>query len=309
MFYKDNWLSWSYDNGPTNGPKLTPRAEFKLHFKNVVTRPVKSYHEELLSNAQLIRDTFTGGLDLLFSGGIDSEVILRVYHELKIPINVFVFKYENNYNLLEYNHAIEVCNELNVTPTIIDFNLEKFFENDAYDIWSKCYAYSSGWLPHMKMTEYLDGLPIIGSGEPYWRHTSRDLSNPEPWVFDIEEVSHHWAVYHKTINRPCITDWYEYSPEITLSHLQLPYVQDLVNNRVSGKLSTVSSKAFIHQAYWPTIKDRPKMIGFEGTAHKKGEQPVPPFMLEFSKTYIREKVDAKFYTFTQDEIVKLFGSQ
>lgn len=308
MFYKDNWLAWTYDNGPEYGPKPLLTSDFALHFKKTITCPIKSYHEELLLNAQAIRDTFNGELDLLFSGGIDSEIILRVYHELKIPVNVYIFKYNNDYNLLEFNHAVNVCNELNVIPKIIDFNLERFFENEAYDIWTKCYAYSAGWLPHMKMTEYCDGTPIMGSGEPYWRVVSKE-DTLSSWVYDIEEPSHHWAVYHKTIGRPVITDWYEYSPEIHVAYLQLPYVQDLINNRVKGKLSTVTSKAFIHQQYWPTIQDRTKLVGFEGKNYKKGDPLVPPFMLEFSKKYIREKVNAKFYTFTEHEFINLICSR
>ena len=105
MFYKDNWFAWTFDDGPEYGPKLTPTAEFKIVLRNTITRPVKSYYEELLENGRVIRDTFSGELDLLFSGGIDSEIILRVYLELKIPINVYIFKYENDYNLLEYTQA------------------------------------------------------------------------------------------------------------------------------------------------------------------------------------------------------------
>ena len=109
MFYRDNWLTWNYDNGEAYGPKVKPSSKFNITLKNVITRPIKSYHEELLENAKAIRDTFTGDLDLLFSGGIDSEIILRVYHDLKIPINVYIFKYENNYNHKELAHAFRIC--------------------------------------------------------------------------------------------------------------------------------------------------------------------------------------------------------
>ena len=298
MFYRDNWLAWSYDNGPDYGPKLTPMAKCTFIIRNTITQPVKSYYEELLANAQRIRDTFTGDLDLLFSGGVDSEVVLRTYHTLGIPINVYIFKYENDYNVIEFRQAIKICNELGVTPRIIDFNLEKFFENDAYDIWKKVYCAKSGWLPHMKMTEYLDGTPIIGSGDPYWKKTDNG------WMFELDEGAKHWSVYHKTINRDCVADWYEYSPEMIVSHTQLPLIQDLINDRIPGKLSSFSSKPVVHKAYWPTVDIRYKMVGFEGPTPSR-EKPVPDFMVDFSTQYGKGNVHTSVQLFSEKELMNV----
>jgi len=286
MFYKDNWLSWTYNDGPEYGLKLSPQAKMNFILRNKITRPVKSYHEELLENGKVIYERFNKPLGLLFSGGVDSEIVLRVYLDLKIPIKVYIFKYENDYNIIEFTHAIETCKKLNVTPVVIDFNLEKFFENEAYDFMLKTYAMGPGWLPQMKMTDYIDEIPIIASGEPYFRRTSKDWTKNYPWVFQIDEHSHHWAVYHLAIGRTAITDWYEYSPEILVAFSQLPYIQDLINDRVQGKLSTETSKVMIHQAYWPDITPRTKLIGFEGPNPDK-EKIFPPFMEEFDRQYTK----------------------
>lgn len=301
MFYKDNWLSWKYEDGIEYGKKIDPQATCEIILKNVVTRPVKSYYEELLDNARLIRDTFTGDLDVLFSGGIDSEIILRIYHQLKIPVNVHIFKYENNYNYIEYNIAIKVCEELGITPNIIDFNLQKFFENEAYDIWKKVYANNGAWLPHMKMTEYMDGLPIIGMGEPYWGR------GPDgKWYFEMWEGPHYCAIYHRTIGRPVISDWYEYSPEIILAHAELPIIQDLIQDKIPGKNSSWSSRLPIHQAHWPNIVDRPKLIGFEGQVPNKISL-IPDFIREFNTTYAAKSVKSAKYSYTEEQIHNLLG--
>lgn len=307
MFYKDNWLSWTYDNGQEYGPKLTAKSTFKFNFRNTITRPVKSYYEELLENARVITDTFTGPFSLLFSGGIDSEIILRVYLDLKIPLNVYIFKYENNINLPDYTRAINVCKQLNVTPIVIDFNLQKFFENDAYYYWTKSYPFETGWLTHMKMTEYLDGIPIIGSGEPFFKRVGKNPFQKYPWVFENTEKWHHCAVYHRTIGRPAITDWYEYSPEITVAYLELPYVQDLINDKIPGKMNTIDSKAHIHQAYWPGLEDRLKLTGFEGPDPSLGKL-APDFMLEFGRQYIRGKTNHTSTLYGEYELRKLIYS-
>jgi hypothetical protein len=307
MFYKNNWLAWTYDDGPEYGPKLSPQAEMKFILRNTITRPVKSYYEELLENGRAIYERFNEPLSLLFSGGVDSEVVLRVYLDLKIPINVYIFKYENDYNVIEFTHAVAVCEKLNVKPIIVDFNLEKFFENEAYDFMLKTYAMGPGWLPHMKMTEYVDGIPIIGSGEPYFRRRSRDWTSKHQWIYQIDEHSHHWAVYHTVIGRKAIADWYEYSPEILVSFSKLPYIQDLINDRVYGKLSTETSKVSIHQPYWPDLQPRQKLVGFEGPVPDK-EKILPPFMVEFDQQYTKNNTN-KIQIYSEEDLLSLIYSQ
>lgn len=281
MFYKNDWLVWKYDN-VEYGPKLTPTSLFDIHINKTIDRPVKSYYDELIENASIIRDTFSGSLDLLLSGGLDGEVVLRCYHDLRIPVNVFIFRYENYYNKRDADHAITICESLGQQYKVIDFNLEKFFEKEAYDIWKKTFCQGSGFLPIMKMTEYLDGLPIVCAMEPYWSVSSGE------WQYEWEERHHSWAIYHKTINHPTITSWYEYSPEIIASHKQLPIIKDLISNRMPSKLSSLTSKHSIHQYYWPDIVLRPKLTGFEGldlTAHYTSK---PKFMLDFDKQFISD---------------------
>ena len=284
MFYKNSWLDWAGSGD-----------DFKFILKKTVTQPVMNYFDELFENARNIRDITSGPLDLMFSGGIDSEVVLRVYKELNIPINVFIFKYEDMLNYREFDHAIKVCTDLNVKHTVIDFNVKRFFENDAYDIWCKCKTSSSSWLPHMKLTEYLDNTPIIASGEPYWKK-----QDDGSWVFELEEDAKFWTIYHKTIGRTAITDWYEYRPEVMLSHMQLPRVQQLLNNQVPGKTSTVSSKALIHQAKWDDIIIRAKMVGFEKDLIPSKESK-PSYMLEFDKHYC-SKINSAIHKYTPTEI-------
>ena len=294
MFYKNNWLMWEYDN-IEGSSKNSPESKFLLKLKKTVNAPVLSYYDELYENARNIRDIINGPLDLMFSGGIDSEVILRVYRDLKIPINVFIFKYEDMLNYREFDHAIKVCTNLNVNYKIIEFNISHFFEREAYDIWTKCYCNSSGWLPHMKMTEYLDNTPIFGSGDPYWK--KQDTGE---WMFEIDEGAKFWTLYHKKIGRTAITDWYEYRPEIILGHMQLPRIQQLINNQQPGKLSSFSNKSLIHKDFWHDIEIRPKMVGFERDKIID-KNSKPEYMLEFEKQYTN-KVHSVTYRYTAKQI-------
>jgi len=293
VFYKDNWLTWFHD-GVEYGPRTSMDSKFEFIFKPTVTLPLKSYKEELLANARLIRDTVNGPLDLMFSGGLDSEVILRCYTELKIPINVYTFKYENGYNVMDVAGALKICKDLNITPNIIDFNLEKFFENEAYDIWKKGYFREPGVLPHMKMIEYIDGTPLMGAGEPLL------VQENGKWNFQIEEAFHSQAIYCKTIGRDIIPDWFEYSPEIQLAYCQLPEVENLFNGTAPHQDSIWNYKYHINKAHvYPEIRIRPKRHGFESTGKPFGN--TPKFMQNFRRDVIGE-VNVVKYFFTKDQL-------
>jgi len=294
MFYKDNWMTWYYD-GVEKGPKTSPNSKYELKITPTIKQPVKSYKEELLANARLIRDSFTEPFDLLLSGGVDSEVILRCNIELGIPVNVFIFKYENNYNRQDVFHALRICNELNVKPTVIDFNLQHFIENDAYDIWKSGYFKSVGRLPQMKMVEYLDNIPILGDGNPDWVYDQQ-------WMFKLDEPNHSLTCYATNIGRTILDDWYEYSPEILISHLKTSDMQQLISN---GPSDFNQSKYQLHKNIWPAIKIRPKLIGFETCDNVGNPIQIPLFMEDFQKQYIGIH-NMKFvsYKFTQDELIK-----
>lgn len=299
MTYKDNWLTWYYD-GVEYGSKLSPTAVFDLKIKPKITRAVKSYREELLLNAALIRDTFSEPFDLLFSGGGDSEVILRCYHELKIPINVFIFKYENDYNISDVTHAVRICNELNVTPKIIDFNLQKFFEQDAYDLWLTGYYANAGKLPHMKFIEYLDNIPIMGDGIPLWDYYPEERK----WKFELDEAYHGQSIYCKTIERLAISDWYEYSPEVIASYAVHPRMQSLFKN--PGNWRTFEeTKYIIYKSMWDQVQIRPKFVGYEGTMPAGIGSSKPNFMLEFNRTHIKYDESPPF-AFTKEQLLNVF---
>lgn len=294
MFYKNNWLTWYYDN-VEYGPSTSPTSKFDIKITPTISRQVKSYKEELLLNASLIRDSFNEPFDLMLSGGVDSEVILRCYLELKIPINVFVFKYENDYNLPDVTHALRICKELNVIPTVINFNLQKFFENEAYDIWTTGYYLNSGRLPHMKMIDYLDNIPIMGDSPPYWKFFNNE------WHFELSEIDFSQLVYSKTTNRTMVANWYEYSPEVIISHIEHPVMQSLMQGFASHN-QYIKTKYNLHKQLWNAIEIRPKYVGFEGTLTPGMNSSKPPFMLEFNKLYNDHRSSTTFH-YTKQKLI------
>ena len=103
MLTENNWYSWQYGDGPLNGRYL-PNKPFKTNYGKCADA-IGTYKEELLKVARSTIDTFPNEkLILLFSGGSDSEVVLRSYLALGYPISVIIYRYENDFNLYAFHN-------------------------------------------------------------------------------------------------------------------------------------------------------------------------------------------------------------
>jgi len=131
---ENNWYSWSYDD------ELFGRQTTGKKFTTQFTRfmgPVGTFRDELLKAASSTLDHCNDKLVIMFSGGVDSEIMLRAFLEIGAKPEVIIARYENDYNLYDVSYAVTICSILNVDYKIMDFNLQKFYENDAERI-SEC---------------------------------------------------------------------------------------------------------------------------------------------------------------------------
>lgn len=300
----NNWLSWSYNDVPY-GLRTSKDDVYKLNINaSSITEPVKSYKEELYNNARLMRDYHVGKFDVLLSGGIDSEVVVRTFKDLMIPHNTYIFKYENNINHRDVTSAIDIATCLNIPYKIIDFNLEKFFETEAYDVFQKSGCIRAGRLPHIKFFDYIDNIPVMGDAEPYWsRVLQKDYSQLSNWIFPLNEANHNSSIYLQSISRANVCDWYEFNPNLIKAFNQLPLIQNLINDRIPGKLSCWTSRIPIHAEIWPDIKHKHKLTGYEGDNFTG----VYPEYINQMQDYMTKLVgEGNEYWFTYNELTELF---
>jgi hypothetical protein len=242
-------------------------------------RPIKDWREECKMAASIIYDKRQGlPIDILFSGGIDSEIMLRSFLEIKVPFNVHFVDYMG-YNIYDRKWAIKICNSLNLKLNIHSLDIEKFWQSEEClriaEI-SKCISpqlISQQWLMNK-----VDGLPILGSGECYTARTDIAIQKKlrynrknttqldyfnEDWVLVEREKIACWYRCLMLNNRPGIAGFFQYTPEIMLSFLDEPFSSELYGNKIKGKLSNSTSKYKIYVKYWPEIKKRIKKTGFE----------------------------------------------
>jgi Queuosine biosynthesis protein QueC len=266
QFTLNNWYEWYYDD------ELFGRQDLN-NFKKYTTRYncnisiLGTYKEELHNTARNTLEVFNGkDLTLCFSGGMDSEVVLRSYLEIGHPIKVVIYRYENNINQYDVHHAIKVCEQLKSPYKIIDFNLANFFETDAIDMIESCQIDKPMQLVGCKLLEITEGIPIMGEGDP--------LINVRPANDTNDKLNYYWAVtdwsseicreqYVGHINKEAIPAWLQWRPEVVLACLESEYVHKLMTNQYQNVYSCLSNKYEQYSVYFPDIINREKVSGFE----------------------------------------------
>jgi hypothetical protein len=298
-------MSHSFD-GILNSPKTSRRSFLDIHFNIPSDIVAVSYRDALMQNASIMRDSFSEPFDVLVSGGIDSEVMVRTFKDLGIAHNTFIFRYEDNLNIRDINSSIQLCESLNIPYKIIDFNLSKFYEKDAKDIFEKTLVPDVSSLSRIKWLDYLDNIPVFGEGSPYWkRDLLGDYTKQSNWSMYFTERQFFASLTSQYHQREVIGQWYLYTPYIVMSYYREPIIQDLLADRNVGKESTLSSRVPLYRNFWPDMQYRSKLTGYEGPTGKPLENP-PEFFKEF---YIKNQMVALTnlsFTYSVDELNKIF---
>lgn len=298
----NGWLSWSYNDVPYSR-RVSKEDVYKFHITIPNNLVVKSYYEEIYDNARAMRDYFSGQFDVLLSGGIDGEVIVRTFKDLGITHNTYIFRYEDDFNHREVASATDICQCLNIPYKIVDLNLRKFFENEAYDLFKASSCIRAGRLPHLKFFDYLDNIPVMGEGEGYWwRDAGIDYTNKSIWRFPMNESNHNASMYLHSLGRENICDWYEFTPSFIKSFSEINVIQELINDKHMGRQSSWWTRIPIHRQLWPDIKDKIKLIGYEQHA---SPGTYPEFMTDFQKVMEQEIGLGQEYWYTMDELAKI----
>jgi hypothetical protein len=200
---------------------------------------------------------------IFFSGGVDSELILRAYLEIGANPKVYIVRYENDLNIYDVSYAITICTILNVDYNLIDFNLQKFYENDAEKISEDSQIDRPRMLPHVKFTDCADGLIIVGHSDVRWYRPHDDYTKKAIWMAQDFEHDIGCDKYNILHNRPAIYQWWKWTPGLVISYTQLDWFKKLINDEYIGKLGINSTKIIGFREVYPDMIQRVKQTGFE----------------------------------------------
>lgn len=284
---ENNWYTWSYND------KLFGRQDgndsFSTQFTSI-TKPVGTFKKELLNAARSTMDHCDSKPVVLFSGGLDSEIMLRSFLEIGVIPEVVIARYENDYNIYDVSYAVTICSILNVPYKILDMNLAKFYENEAERYSELAQIDRPRALPYCKLLETIDGFPIMGASDlSPWR-TNEDYSVKGIWMMRCWEHDIGWSKFLRKINKPGIAEWFKWTPGLVLSYLQTSWFKKLINDEYYGKLGSNSTKIIGYREAYPDILEREKQTGFE-----KADLLINEFEIFLQKKYnvfpYRQSVD------------------
>lgn len=276
---ENNWYSWKYGNDMPFGRQLTPEKKFTTHYGQY-SGILGSFKDELENAARSTMDFYPSLRPcVFFSGGVDSELILRSYINIGSNPLVYIVRYEDDINLYDVSYAVTVCSVLGVDYKIVDFNLKKFYENDALQIARESQIDRPRMLPHLKFTESADGLIIVGHSDMAWYRPSDDYSVSVPWLcydFEHDIGCDKYTIMH---NRSAIYQWWKWTPGLILSYTRLNWFRTLINDGYYGKRGIDSTKIIGFREVYPDLIERKKKTGFEA---------IDPLINEFELTLLRE---------------------
>jgi hypothetical protein len=265
IFTSNNWYKWYY--GSSEAFARSNKEQLQTTYGSYRGR-IPSLKEALLENARSTADHYPGEkFELLFSGGVDSEVALRAYAEIGVPIRANIFRYENNYNIYDVSFAVVICEQLGVDYRIIDFNLEQFYENDAERISEQAQSCRPRAIVNLGFVDKLDGFPICASSDLGWTRPHSDYSMKAEWRAVDFEYDIALDRYNEFHGRPAIMQWFKWTPQMVLGWTNTNWFKSLVNDEIFGKLGVNSTKLQGYREAYPDLIARAKKTGFEQTDH------------------------------------------
>lgn len=195
-------------------------------------------------------------ITVLFSGGMDSEVVLRSFVEAGVPVEAAILRFKDDFNLHDYSWAILACENLGVKFKIFDLDLLAFWAGAGLEYAERTQCVSPQLLPTMWLADQIEGFPVLGSGENYL------VKKEMQWLLLEKERIAAWYRHFLVQNRPASPGFFQWSPELMLAWLVDPLAIDLWQNRRPTELDSKIVKIRIYQAHFNVMK-RLKYTGFE----------------------------------------------
>lgn len=256
---ENNWYKWWY------GDNLFGRQTGNLPWNTAYDAKVsgvRSFKEEMHRAARSTLDHYSGlNPCVLFSGGSESELVLRSYIDVGANPTVNIFRFEDHINQYDVSYAIVICDQLGIEPNIIDFNIKRFFENDAEKVSEIAQVDRPRGLPQLQFLDYTEGFAVMGIGDPRW---SRDLTLGTPWVLFDQEHDTGWDKYIIHTGMPAIAQWFKWTPELVLAYTELDWFKNLIlRNKWTGREGVTSTKLIGYREAYPDMLDRTKKTGME----------------------------------------------
>ena len=194
-----------------------------------------------------------------YSGGIDSEFIIRVFLEAGVNFKVATVAMKNETNDYDLQHSRRFCERMGIKLHEFEIDLEEFYKNDleTYAVATNCI--SPQFPVHMWLWDQLDGFVVAGHGDPIFKRKDAE------WYLQIQEKEDSVFRYAKWRNRNMAPGFYVYTPELLLSFMLEKEVSNMfIAPTRAGLTDIIQVKHLVYSKYYD-MSLREKRTGFERT--------------------------------------------
>ena len=220
-----------------------------------------SWLQEQYRIADLTYQAFGKDLVVMFSGGTDSEVVLRAYKHIGITPRAAFIRFIGGYNDHELIAAREVTDDLGINLEVIDFDVIDFYRSGyAGELASAVQSHNMAFVAVYSQILKLQAPAIMGGSFTFTRDPSMTGSD---WKADFTECESASVRLSLKYSVPLIQEWFSYTPEVIGYFMEHPVFQRVVTDRYNYKNFTDSSKNPVFKEWMPSIIGKHKKNGYE----------------------------------------------
>lgn len=247
-FFRTHSFQFGYDN--FNSPrKRGVTEEFQVYYHKC-SRASGSFREECFKLVGHLQDSYQGKIDLFYSGGADSEVILRSFIELNLSFRPVLIRYNDGLNDHDLEFAETLLETFKLKPTYYDLNIYEFFDQKlAFAFADIAQCCSPMMLPHFWAAEKSakEGrFPVFGYGEPFFiRRKGKSEWDSVDGEMDVSMLK---FMNHKKIDG--VGSFFQGSSELMLSFLRDSFVRDQMENQFTDHLDSSSFKLEFYKQHY-----------------------------------------------------------
>jgi hypothetical protein len=260
-----------------------------------------NWYEEQLRTADLVYKDFGKEFVVMFSGGTDSEIVIRSFLAIGIKPRCVFIKFKDGYNDGDYQTALEITKSLDINLEVFDFDVKNFYySGQAAEFASEIHCRQIAYLTVYNAIKTIE-LPAVMGGEMLLRRRVPQNAESE-WYYTFRENEDASAMrFSLKYNIPLVNEWFSYTPEMMVYFLENRGIQWLVSNKYNYKLASVSSKNTILNNIFPNLMKKKKTHGYENLGAFNVET-----YFELYKTHVN-RLESSLDGIKLVDIVKMLG--
>jgi len=241
---------------------------FGISFRSI-TRPLLPWKEEIYLEARRIAESTKRPMVVCMSGGIDSEVVARAFHDQGIPFSALSISFSDGTNEHDIGYAKRFCTERGIAHELLEVDpipyLEDAIRRFCADGYESNGVYRYLVLALMEHVEDSGGCAIIGGGVQGFTTINRrihmkkntNLIPPLQWLHRNHAV--HYPYFFSD------------TPELFAAYQEIDLIACMLRNpdyfMTAMPTATSPEKILVLHSLWPDMVVRPKYEGYENINH------------------------------------------